>query len=244
LPALTWQGLNPVDETGDGLPSTLTSRDPVSISRPLVDGLPPGFGEEAALIEYLVKMRLPFDLTTDLALYYGVGPRLAGHHGVILDGAERWIPTALAGQLRTYVLQGGKLLSIGRDSLRAYVDITGGRALHPRPESAADIFGVRHGPFVAHSAGYVGEVMDGLGVFAGTSGLLPGYTAYEPILGVNPPAHLVTEAGTSASKISLAGVQLGRGSVVEVGLDGFVGRLTRDPDTHDVFSAIWSLLAG
>lgn len=245
LPALTWQGLNPVDETGDGLPSTLTAGGPVSISRPLAHGLPPGFGEEAALIEYLIRTRRAFDLTTDLALYYGIGPSLSGHRGVILDGAEQWIPATLAGQLRTFALQGGNLLSFGRDSLRAYVQISGGEARRPGPESRTDIFGVKHGPFVASNPGIVGAFADSLGVFSGTSGLLRGYSAYEPIVGVISPARLVTRAGTSPTRTGLAGVQLGRGTVVEVGLKGFIARLVAgDPDTHDVFDSMWSVLGG
>ena len=40
LPALTWQGVNPVDDTGDGLPNTLRAGTPVALDRPLVDRSP------------------------------------------------------------------------------------------------------------------------------------------------------------------------------------------------------------
>ena len=42
LPALTWQGHNPVDDNGDGLPDTLDAGVPIELDRPLADGLPAG----------------------------------------------------------------------------------------------------------------------------------------------------------------------------------------------------------
>ena len=61
----------------------------------LADGLPPGFADEAAFLAYLDKAHLPYDLTTDLALINGTGPKLAGHTGVVLAG-QRAVDPAVA----------------------------------------------------------------------------------------------------------------------------------------------------
>ncbi len=68
LPALTWQGENPVDDDGDGTPNLLTTGGPIQIQRPFTAGLPAGFASEAGLIAYLRASGLQFTLTTDLSL--------------------------------------------------------------------------------------------------------------------------------------------------------------------------------
>jgi hypothetical protein len=246
LPALSWQGLNPVDDTGAGVADTLSAGGPVQLSRPLVRGLPSGFSDEAALIAYLRRAHRAFDLTTDLALLEGAGPRLRGHRGVVLGGQERWIPRLLASALRTYVTGGGRVLSLGLDSLRSYVQVAGtaGTAVasHPTAPAATDIFGVRHGAIVRHDTGLVTTISDGLGLFVNTSGVFPGYSAYEPVLSVSRPGRLAASAGTSTSALSVAGIALGNGSVVEVGLSGFVANLASRLDTRELFDALWSQL--
>src|SRR5205085_982216 len=112
LPALTWQGLNPLDDDGDGLPNTLDAGGPVDLVRPLVTGLPVGFDEQAAFLAYLDKVHLGYDLTTDIGMIHGVGPGLAGHRAVVLAGSERWVSASLAAPLRSYVAGGGNLLSL------------------------------------------------------------------------------------------------------------------------------------
>ena len=119
LPALTWQGVNPVDDTGDGLPNTLDAGRSVGLDRPLVRGLPPDLAAEASLLAELRRERHAVDLTTDLALIQGTGPSLASHHGVILAGSERWVTPLLAQALRGSVARGATVLVLGPDSLRA-----------------------------------------------------------------------------------------------------------------------------
>lgn len=145
LPALTWQGLNPVDDTGDGIPSTLAAGDPITLSRPLARGLPSGFSDEAGLLAYLDGAHRAYTLTTDLGLIDGSGPALSGHATVILAGSERWLPSATMAALRGYVTSGGHVLSLGTDSLRRTVTVAGGRALDPGAPRATDAFGVRPG---------------------------------------------------------------------------------------------------
>ncbi len=53
LPSITWWGLDPGDEDGDGVPDTLLDGSSVQLARPLVAGLPPGIGDEAGLLAYL-----------------------------------------------------------------------------------------------------------------------------------------------------------------------------------------------
>ncbi|HZU40893.1 MAG TPA: FlgD immunoglobulin-like domain containing protein [Solirubrobacteraceae bacterium] len=243
LPALTWQGLSLVDSTGDGLPTTLAAGDDVPLSRWLV-GPPPGLEDEAALLDYLAATHRPFDLTTDLGLVYGLGPRLAGHRGVILAGSERWLPETLRAALLGYVRDGGHVLSLGLQSLRAGVRISGGEARDPGPLSATDAFGLRHAPLVAHSRALQLAISDRLSLFAHASGYLQGFSAYEPITGVQPPGRLLTSAGPTPGSLSVAGVQLGAGTVIEVGFPGFASSLARNLDARDLFSGIWTELTG
>src|SRR5207245_2386070 len=98
---------------------------------------------------------LGYDLTTDLGLIDGIGPRLAGHAGVVLAGSERWVPDSLASALRSYVSSGGHLLSLGIDSLRRRVTIRGAKALDATPPASADALGARLGAPVSHSTDLV-----------------------------------------------------------------------------------------
>ncbi len=139
LPALTWQGENPVDDDGDGIPNTLTAGQPIRLARPLVTGLPAGFADEAGLVAHLRDAHLGFDLTTDLGLLGNVGPSLAGRHGVVLAGDERWLPASFGSTLSTFVQRGGHVLSLGIDSLRRSVTITGAQALDPSPRTPPTI---------------------------------------------------------------------------------------------------------
>ena len=114
LPALTWQGLNPVDDVGsspydgDGLPNTLTAGVPIELTnRVLANGLPAGLGDIEGLLAFLAKEKMPYDLTTDLGLAEGVGPGLNSYRGVVLAGDEMWLPQSLATDLREYAQGGG-----------------------------------------------------------------------------------------------------------------------------------------
>lgn len=159
LPALTWQGLNPVDDDGDGLPDTLAGGQAISLLRPLIDGLPAGWDDEAGLLAYLDSAHLPYDLTTDLGLLAGRGPSLSDYRAVVLAGSERWLPRTLLSALGSYVQRGGNVLSFGIDSLRATVTVRlpvagslrGATASDPSRSSGVDAFGARPGAPLTHS---------------------------------------------------------------------------------------------
>jgi hypothetical protein len=137
---------------------------------------------------------------------------------------------------------------LGLQSLRGSVTLTstayGPEAYDPTGPSGTDIFGVRHRATMARGSGQEGQIStsDPLGIFAQSSGIWSGFTTYEPIIGVAAPAELVTTGGFSAEQISLAGVRLGTGSVVEVGLPGFASALAHNNDVREILAGIWSLL--
>ena len=242
LPALTWQGLNPVDDTGDGLPNTLSAGRSVGLDRPLVNGPPAGLAGEEAVLDALRRAHHTVDVTTDVALIRGAGPSLADHHGVILAGSERWITPALARALRALVARGGTVLSIGDDTLRAYAHVQGDRAVNPTGLTSADVFGVRHG---ASTTGEVSVITDALGLFSGNApGAFPGLRDYQPITGVAVPDELLSSAGVSSSSLGVAAVRQSVGNVIEVGLSDFASHLAHDAQAQALLGAAWSLMTG
>src|SRR4051812_13408386 len=123
LPAITWQGLNPVDDDVDGFADTLATARSVGLGRPFDKGrLPAGFwGRVAPLLRFLDRRHLPYDLTTDVALVGADGSRLRSASGVVFAGSERWLTSGLQRALRTYVDDGGRVVSFGQDAFRREV---------------------------------------------------------------------------------------------------------------------------
>jgi hypothetical protein len=240
LPALTWQGLNPVDDDGDGIPNTLASGGPVNLHRPFSTGLPAGLADEAALLSHLDRAHLDYQLTTDLGLADSTGPTLSTHRAVVLAGAERWLSPMLGSDLRGYVQSGGHVLSIGIDSLRRGVTLRSGQALQPSAPAPADIFGARPGPVLTNAHDLITVSRDGLGIFSSTSGALPGYRSYEQLAPGTAP--FVSSAGIGGQAASVAGFRAGRGVVVEIGLDGFGTSLARNVDAQELIARLWQVL--
>jgi hypothetical protein len=245
LPALTWQGQNPVDDAPrDGIPNTLDNGGPIQLARPLVNGLPPGVADEAALLSYLDQAGLSYDLTTDLGLLNGVGPKLAGHAAVVLDGSVRWVPPALGSLLHAYVQNGGNLVSIGTDALRRGVVVTGSTASHPTPPRATDIFGATAGPVVTSNGQLITSIRDALRIFVGTSQAFPGFSGFQSIRSVTPPARILSAAGTTTTTPAIVGYRYGKGVVVDVGLVGFGSALRSNVDAREFVNRLWKLLGG
>jgi hypothetical protein len=243
LPALTWQGLNPVDDDGDGVPDTLENGDSIALDRPLANGYPAGAVDEAGLLAYLDKTHRTYDLTTDVGLVSGFGPTLQGHTGVILAGSLRWLPSSLASTLRAYVANGGHVVSIGTDSMLRSVAVAGQHALRPSKPAAADPFGAKPGAVVIHSSNLITVIRDGLGIFAQTSGAFPGFHNYQSIPSVAAPAQVASEAGATTSAPSIVGYRLERGTVVDIGLIGFGSALAHNVDAQELTNSLWKMLS-
>ncbi len=245
LPALTWQGHNPIDDPPrDGIPNTLDNGGPIDLERPLARGLPPGYVDEEAFLAYLDKAHLPYDLTTDIALIDGASSTLSGHAGVVLAGAERWLPALITDGLRTYVENGGHVLSLGIDSLRRNVTVHLGAlpvALDPTAPSSKDAFGARPGALVTGNTDLITVLRDGLGIFTNTSGAFSGYRSLEPI--TPPPSNTLSEAATSTAGPSIVGYQLGKGVVVDIGLVSFGSSLASNVDAKELISRVWTVLS-
>lgn len=242
LPALTWQGLNPVDDNADGMPNTLESGGPVNLSRPLADGLPPGFADEAALLAYLDKAHLGYDLTTDLGLVNHVGATLRGHAAVVFAGPVRWLTPTLGSDLKAYVNRGGNVLVIGGDSLLRGVQISGANASRPSAPSTTDVFGAQPGPNVTGSHDLITVLRDGLGIFSTTSGAFTGFPDFATTARVSSPGQILSAAGTSPSRQSIVGYKLGSGDVVDIGLDGFGSSLRHNVDMQELIARLWKVL--
>jgi len=243
LPALSWQGENPVDDLGDGLPDTLLAGDQIDLDRPLVDGLPGDFGNELALLNYLDLHRDAYQLTSDVALAEGVGPSLTGHTGVVLDGDFSWLPSALVSALHGYAASGGRVLSVGVGSLQSAARFSGrGSALTAGPPSAlsADPFGAHHSAVTPTGQNLITVIDDQLHLFGSTLAF-PGFSSYELI---TPPNGVPTSlAGTADGTPTITGFRVGTGTVVEVGLPGFNASLTGNVDSQELFDRIWQLLS-
>ncbi|HEY1539360.1 MAG TPA: N,N-dimethylformamidase beta subunit family domain-containing protein [Solirubrobacteraceae bacterium] len=249
LPLTTWQGLNPVDDDGDGRPDTLAAGLPVRIGRPFVkSGLPAQLPEqEALLLAQLDRGHHRYDLTTDVALARGQGPQLAGHRGVILAGDTRWLDVRVAKALRSFVRGGGNLLSVGTQSLRRTVQLTpGGRAIDPTPATPRDLFGARLQPIVRLPAPTsLVNVVDDAQLFVGTTGQFTGIRAFEQTLDVRGPSESVAAAAATQDgrREVIVASRLGKGLVIRPGLPDFSASLKTDGELRGLLERIWTLLS-
>ena len=244
LPILTWQGTNPVDDDGDGLPDTLTAGDKISLDRPFTGSLTPAMQQDVALLSYLRSHRIAYQLTTDIGLAQGVGPSLVDRWGVALAGPETWLPQSLAVSLKDFVEGGGRVLSLGTGALRGRSHITGYPAspVASAPKnSSTDVFGASHGPLTSTDGDLITELSDQLGILASVPAL-SGFHAYEPI---EPPSGVeVSAAGVSeTSAPAVTAYKLDRGYVVEIGLTNFNLSLATNVDSQELLTSVWQLLS-
>ncbi|HEX5145493.1 MAG TPA: N,N-dimethylformamidase beta subunit family domain-containing protein, partial [Conexibacter sp.] len=255
LPALTWQGLNPVDDDGDGMPNTLDAASPAhgasaQLTRPFAHGMPADVAaQEEPLLRFLDDQLMHYDLTTDVALATDAGPPLGSHAGVVLAGDERWITPQLRDKLRRWVHDGGRVWSLGTDSLRRLVRLDGDVLRDPSPPLPTDALGGRpRQPLVRTPAGRPATMtayeQGRLGLFDDTSGAFPGYDAYETLGGVAPSAQLDAAAGPRADVPVIASWTLGSGFAVHTGLPQLAARAAAgDPDAQALVRQLWSILA-
>jgi hypothetical protein len=272
VPAITWLGVDKVDDNGDGLPDTLETGGPVRWPRVIAGdhGLPTTFGDQTApLLVFLDRARIRYDLTTDIALARSRDPRATDREGVLLAGPLRWVPRALARRLRRYVEDGGRLASFGTDSLRRAVHLGADRLTRATQPTPTDPFGARLEPLSRLRTGEDGRPLPlsvlaedaRLGLLTGTDGVLDAFGRLEEsqerpetrrakvlvALGQD-----VTDAERAASEAkgelprkplpALTATRLGKGIVVRVGLTEWAERVGQDREVAQITRNIVDVL--
>jgi hypothetical protein len=243
LPLVTWQGLNPVDDDGDGLPNTLERGGPVRLARPFAGrGEPPGFARsESPLLRLLDRPRQRYDLETD----YGAARRgarfLQGYKGVVLAGNPRWLERRLARRLRAYVEGGGKVFSLGTDSLRREVRLRRGLLVRPTGQSAFDLFGSALGPVTRRRIDLLAGD-DAIGLFEGTDGSFSGFDSFEETREPGEGNEVVASASTDNGRPVIVALRDGRGLVVRTGLPQWTQRLD-DANVAQLTRRVWQLFS-
>jgi flagellar hook assembly protein FlgD len=271
VPAITWLGTDKVDDSPfDGLPNTLSDGGTVRWPRAFAgtDGLPSGFADQVApLLVFLDRHRIRYDLTSDLDLDLTRNPRASDRKGVLFAGSERWITRTLSRRLRNYVTDGGRLALFGADTMRRGVRLRvresddSGTLLRATQPTSSDPFGARLGKLRTTSAPATLSQMDDntdYGLMEGALDLT-GFTQLEEsapvtgkgaklLTGVGQPLTPEEEAAATASgkdprelRPALTAVQLGKGTVIRVGLPEWSQRLD-DPSVSQVTRNIVDIL--
>jgi flagellar hook assembly protein FlgD len=253
LPVMTWQGRNPVDDDGDGLPNLLDRGTGAKLARVYAGGaLPVGFAtREAPLLAWLDRTSKRYDVTTDVALARNTGPALRGHRAVLLPGDVRWLPRAAQTRLREFVRGGGRLASLGVDSLRREVSLTRrNRMIAPTSAASIDLFGARlHAP-VTGAAKPVTLVDSGddIKLFLGTTGEFGPFTAYQE-LDAPGGSRVIASAVVKdplGNRPVIAALRTGRGLVVRLPLPELPAMLSArapDPQAVALLQRTWTLLS-
>jgi hypothetical protein len=243
LPQLTWQGRNDTDDNGDGLPDALARDRPARIRRPYARGrLPRGFrASEGPLLAFLHRNRLGYELTTDLALTGSGDSPFAAYEGVVLAGDAVWLPRVLGLQLKAFVLNGGRLLSLGTGSLRRTARIRAGRLTAPSRPAPVDLLRARLGPAQAEPLELLVQ-SDRLRLFAGTAGSLGAFDRWEPTLSL-AEGRLAAVAGATGGEPVFVAYRLARGLVIRPGVRGWGAALEEDVGPNaETMRRIWTLL--
>jgi len=250
LPFMTWQGRNEVDDDGDGAPNVLDRGVDARAVRVFAGGrLPEGFREsEGPLLAYLARNDRSFDVTTDIALAIGRGPKLAGHEGVLLPGDVRWLPRDRQLELRDFVREGGTLWLTGTDSLRREVTFSPDGVLsRPTTAAPANLFGSKLKPVVSEPT-TVTNLEDEINLFSGEvfggTGVLSGFPGYEETASLGEDEDLAASAVTADGEVVVVAARFGKGLEIRTGLPDFATLLNDDADTGQLALRAWSLLAG
>jgi len=247
LPALTWQGLNRVDDDADGFADRLPFSSSVGLDRPFAGGeLPARFDAEVSpLLRWLDRERLPYDLTTDLALARHEGPALGNAPGVAFAGSELWLPDELLRRIRDYAADGGRVTTFGADSFKRAVKLRGSVVSEPSPPRRANALGERT-QIVQTSAAPLTVFEDGLGLFESVSGFVGEFTVFETSRGLPRSARRITEAGRDAGQPAFVAFGLGGGVVLRAGTPQWARELEESAlslELPQVTKRIWRLLS-
>jgi hypothetical protein len=251
VPAISWLGTEAVDEDADGVLNDFASGEPVTWPRVQPGGPPADLRDNAApLLRFLDAAHIRYDLTTDLDLALSRSPRASDRTGVLLAGAERWLPRGYARRLRAYVEDGGRVASIGTDALRRGVVLranaagTAGRLLRPTQDTNTDVFGTHLQPLRHARSPVTLTLIAGkpdYGLLEGFDGELGGFSALEEsdapsgdrggrllaALGVEtaPEQDSSSDELPPPARPALAATEIGKGVYIRVGLPGWTHRL-------------------
>jgi FlgD Ig-like domain len=244
LPVASWQGLTAFDDDLDGFGDTLDTAPDVPLGRPYQgDRLPPAFSQTASLLRFLDRERLPYELTTDVALDRRGAPALQNTPAVVLAGTERWLPAALGERLRAYVRRGGRLASFGA-ALRRRVTLTDSMLRDPTPPGDADLFGERTELVRTGRAPLVVD-RDDLGLFRGLDRFMGAFTRFERSMRLPGGARMLSSAGRASGPPAFVAYRLGNGVVVRVGTPQWSSELAgsaANVEVAHVTKRLWSFL--
>jgi hypothetical protein len=267
VPTVSWLGADLVDDAPfDGLPNTLTDGSAVHWPRVLT-GLPPQFSDDVSkLLVFLDRRKIRYDLTSDLDLDLSRNPRATDRKGVLLAGPEEWVTTTLATRLRRYVQDGGRVASIGADSLRRGVTLRLGASEEsgvlssPTQPEATDPFGTHLTKLRALSPPATLIQIDGddQRLMTGASDL-PGFTKLEESLpptggrkllsGIGQP--LTPEETAAAEQTgkqarqqrgAITVTQIGKGFVIRIGLPEWYAKLGDSGQVQQVTRNVMDML--
>jgi hypothetical protein len=247
LPALTWQGLNPVDDDADGFADTLHGSRAVGLDRYFASGgYPPRFAAEVApLIRWLERERLGYNLTTDISLARGQPPLLGDAPGVAFGGSELWLPRPLMNRLREYVVGGRRIGSFGADSFRRSVKLEQEVARDPSRPRRVNAFGERTAQLETSPAP-LKVFEDELGLFEGLSAFIGEFTEFEVSRGLSGEAEALTTAGRDPGEPAFVAFRLGDGWMLRAGTAQWAGQLEEaalSVEVPQVTKRIWRKLS-
>jgi hypothetical protein len=246
LPAISWQGLNAVDDDFDGFADSFPKARSLGLDRPFAGGgLPPRFGAEVApLLRYLDRERLAYDLTTDLSLARGNGPALGNAPGVAFAGSALWLPEPLLRRLRDEVADGLRVASFGADAFRRAVRVRDGRLVDPI-RLRVNAFGETTAPLKTSSAPLT-VFEDGLGLFEGLDSFIGDFTEFEQSRRLPTGARPIASAGRDPNQPAFVAYGLGGGLVIRSGTAQWARQLEESAlsvEVPAVTKRIWRLLA-
>jgi hypothetical protein len=247
LPALTWQGLNRVDDDADGFEDRLPFARSVRLDRPFAGGgLPPRFDAEVSpLLRWLDRERLPYDLTTDLALARREGPALGNAPGVAFAGSELWVPEQLMDRLRDYVADGGRVALFGADSFKRTIELRDNVASNPSRARRVNAFGEQT-QLLRTSLAPLTVFEDGLGLFEGVSSFVGEFTVFEASRDLPRGGRRITAAGRDAGQPAFLALGLGGGIVLRAGTPQWARELEESAlslELPQVTKRIWRMLS-
>jgi hypothetical protein len=247
LPAMSWQGLNPVDDDLDGFADTLLEGRSVGLTRPFRGGgLPPRFaGEVGPVLRYLDREGLAYDLTTDVSLARGEGPALGNAPGVALVGSALWLPDPLLRRLRDEVADGLRVASLGADALRRTVRLRGDRLSRPSRRRRVDAFGEATA-LLRTSRAPMTVFEDGQGLFEDLDEFVGDFTVFEESEGLPSESRAIAGAGRDPRRPAFVAFGLGGGMVIRSGTPQWARELEEERLSEEVpavTNRIWRLLA-